>query len=148
MWTSFRRNSREQARRSNGRPTPGTTGATAFQAARVHDLLATGRPVAPVLGRETKAMLARPDIRHRFVEGLAGFPGVRITRKSGSWRRWHVDSALIEQAGTRYILLALAEHPDGGQVPGRPRRLCTGCPVVRALGENRRNWLERPFLAA
>jgi hypothetical protein len=76
--------------------------------------------VAPPFGREMKAMLARPGIRHRFVKGLAGLPGIRITRKPDSWRRWHADSALVEQAGTRYILVALAEHPDGGQWLARP----------------------------
>jgi hypothetical protein len=59
-------------------------------------------------------------LRHKFVEDLAGLPGVRITRKPDSWRRWHADSALVEQAGTRYILVAPAEHPDGGQWLARP----------------------------
>jgi beta-lactamase class A len=36
-------------------------------------------------------------------------------RKSGSWRHWHADSALVEQGGYRYILVALAEHPAGGR---------------------------------
>jgi beta-lactamase class A len=90
-------------------------GATAFQAARFYYLLATGRLVGPALGREMKAMLARPGIRHKFVKGLAGLPGVRIYRKSGSWGRWHADSALVEAGGHRYILVALAEHPAGGR---------------------------------
>ena len=41
--------------------------------------------------------------------------GARLYRKSGSWRQWHSDSALVEQGGYRYIAVALAEHPEGGR---------------------------------
>ena len=62
-----------------------------------------------------KAMLAKPGIEHKFVKGLAGLQGLEIYRKSGSWRRWHADSALVEAGRHRYILVALAEHPLGGR---------------------------------
>ena len=90
-------------------------GATALQAARFYYLLETGQLVEPRLAREMKAMLAKPGIDHKFVKGLAGIPGVKIYRKSGSWHQWHADSALVEQGGHRYILVALAEDPAGGQ---------------------------------
>jgi beta-lactamase class A len=38
-----------------------------------------------------------------------------VYRKSGSWRRWHADSAIIEDGARKYILVALAEDPNGGQ---------------------------------
>ncbi len=90
-------------------------GATALQAARFYYQLETGQLVEPRLAREMKAMLAKPGIDHKFVKGLAGIPGVKIYRKSGSWHQWHADSALVEQGGHRYILVALAEDPAGGQ---------------------------------
>ncbi len=58
-------------------------------------------------------MLANPAIHHKFVKGLDGYPNVKIYRKSGSWKRWHSDSALVEANGRKYIVVALAENPRG-----------------------------------
>ncbi|MCB1740265.1 MAG: serine hydrolase [Gammaproteobacteria bacterium] len=90
-------------------------GATALQTARFYYLLETGNLVGPRLTREMKRMLGNPGIRHKFVKGLADIPGVRIFRKSGSWRHWHADSAIIEQGPYKYILVGLAEDADGGR---------------------------------
>jgi beta-lactamase class A len=35
-------------------------------------------------------------------------------RKSGSWRHWHADSAIVERDGHRYIAVALANDNKGG----------------------------------
>lgn len=90
-------------------------GATAIQTARFYYLLQTGQMFGPALTRQMKAILADPAIEHKFVKGLARFPGARLYRKSGSWRQWHSDSALVEQGGHRYIAVALAEHPEAGR---------------------------------
>ena len=90
-------------------------GATALQTARFYYLLETGRLASPRLTAEMKEILSKPGIHHKFVKGLADRPGVRIYRKSGSWRRWHADSAIVEAGGYRYIIVALAEDPRGGQ---------------------------------
>jgi beta-lactamase class A len=89
-------------------------GATAMQTARFYYLLETGRLVGPKLTREMKSMLGNPGIHHKFVKGLADYPDAKIYRKSGSWRQWHADSAIIEAEGHKYIIVALAEDPDGG----------------------------------
>lgn len=90
-------------------------GATALQTARFYYLLETERLVAPRLCREMKSMLSDPAINHKFVKGLEHRPGVRIYRKSGTWRQWHADSAIVEEGDRKYIVVALAAHPDGGQ---------------------------------
>ncbi len=90
-------------------------GATAVQTARFYYLLETAQLVAPRLCREMKAMLGRPGIEHKFVKGLAHRPNAQIYRKSGSWRRWHADSAIVEEGRYKYIVVGLAEHPDGGE---------------------------------
>ncbi len=90
-------------------------GATAFQVARFYYLLETGRLVSPELSREMKEILGEPAIRHKFVKGLAGEPEARIYRKSGTWRQYHSDSALIEHGDRRYIAVGLANDPKGGQ---------------------------------
>jgi beta-lactamase class A len=63
-----------------------------------------------------KAILGNPGIHHKFVKGLeASFPDAHIYRKSGSWRNWHADSAIVEHAGRTYIAVALAQSPKGGE---------------------------------
>ncbi len=90
-------------------------GATALQVSRFYYLLETGRLLSPELTGEMKSILGNPGIHHKFVKGLESeYPGARIYRKSGSWRNWHADSAIVERDGRRYIAVALAEDPKGG----------------------------------
>ena len=89
-------------------------GATSMQTARFYYLLETGQLVGPRLTREMKAMLGHPGIHHKFVKGLADYPDARIFRKSGSWRKWHADSAIVESSGHKYIIVALAANKNGG----------------------------------
>jgi len=90
-------------------------GATALQVARFYYLLETGRLVSPQASREMKAILGDPAIHHKFVKGLEeARPGARIYRKSGTWRSWHADSAIVERDGRRYIAVALAHDARGG----------------------------------
>jgi len=91
-------------------------GATAFQVARFYYLLETSQLLSDELTREMKAMLGEPGINHKFVKGLNDSrPGSNIFRKSGSWRQWHADSAIVEREGRRYIAVALAQSPQGGK---------------------------------
>ena len=90
-------------------------GATALQTARFYYLLETGHLLRPGLTREMKSMLGNPGIHHKFVKGLADYSGVRVFRKSGSWRHWHADSAIVEDGHSKYILVALAEDTRGGR---------------------------------
>ena len=90
-------------------------GATAMQAARLYYLMETGRIANPELTGEMKAMLGNPGINHKFVKGLAAYPDAKIFRKSGSWSRWHADSAIVEADGHKYIIVGLAENKSGGK---------------------------------
>ena len=89
-------------------------GATAMQVARFYYLLETGQVVGKKLSAEMKAMLGDPGIKHKFVKGLENYPDVKIYRKSGSWRQWHGDSAIVEAGGEKYIVVALAQDANGG----------------------------------
>jgi beta-lactamase class A len=91
-------------------------GATAFQVARFYYLLEAGRLVSPEMSREMKEILGQPAIHHKFVKGLeqAGL-AAKIYRKSGTWQNFHADSGIIEHDGHRYIAVALAKDPAGGQ---------------------------------
>ena len=89
-------------------------GATAFQVARFYYLLETGQLVSPELSLLMKSILAHPAIEHKFVRGLRKVhPNSRIYRKSGTWKQYHSDSAIIEHDGRRYIAVALAKSPQG-----------------------------------
>ena len=91
-------------------------GATTLQVARFFYLLATGRLVSPHWSREMLAILAKPAIHHKFVKGLEhSYPEARIYRKSGTWRDFHADGALVEHGGHRYIAVALAKSGKGGE---------------------------------
>lgn len=91
-------------------------GATAFQVARFYYLLETGQLVSPEMSLEMKEILGNPAISHKFVKGLQGRqPTAQIYRKSGSWRQYHADSAIVERDGRRYIAVALAEDTRGGE---------------------------------
>jgi len=91
-------------------------GATAFQVARFYYMLQTGRLVSPELSRQMKSILGNPAINHKFVKGIKAIhPDSHIYRKSGTWGDYHADSAIIEHDGRRYIAVALAKSPLGGQ---------------------------------
>jgi len=91
-------------------------GATTFQVARFYYLLETGQLVSPKLSHEMKKILGDPAIHHKFVKGLMETsPDALIYRKSGTWRDWHADSAIVEHAGRTYIAVALAQNPAGGE---------------------------------
>ena len=91
-------------------------GATAMQVARFYYFLETNRLVSAKLTKDMKEILSKPAINHKFVKGLKSVqPSSEIFRKSGSWRQFHADSAIVERNGRRYIAVALAEDPKGGQ---------------------------------
>ena len=88
--------------------------ATAFQVARFYYLLESDRLVNPEASAQMREILSNPAIEHKFVHGLeVTKTGSRIWRKSGTWRSYHADSALVERNGRRYIAVAMANDPDG-----------------------------------
>jgi beta-lactamase class A len=90
-------------------------GATAFQTARLYWLLANDRLLTPAMNVLMKQALSNPGIHHKFVKGLESRPGVAIYRKSGTWKTFHADSALVESGGRRIVMVGIADHPDGGE---------------------------------
>ena len=91
-------------------------GATAMQVARFYYLLETGNLVSPEDSRKMKAILANSSLDHKFVRGLKErYPHAALYRKSGTWGRYHADSALVEHDGRSYIAVALCESDRGPQ---------------------------------
>jgi beta-lactamase class A len=90
-------------------------GITAIQVARYYYLLTTERLVGPELTVKMKEILSQPAINHKFVKGLKDHPEAKIYRKSGTWKHFHADSALVEYNDHAYIMVGLAEDPQGGR---------------------------------
>jgi len=88
-------------------------GATAFQAARFYYKLNNGTLVSPEQSRMMLEMLSKSGISHKFVKGLRDYPELEIYRKSGTWKTYHADSALVRTDGLAYIIVALANSPKG-----------------------------------
>ncbi len=90
-------------------------GATAWQVARWYYLLINGELASPVSTGMMLEALSEPAIRHKFVSGLGDREVTQILRKSGTWRHYHADSALVTAGDSQYILVGMAEDPAGGQ---------------------------------
>jgi len=90
-------------------------GATVRQVLRFYWLMSRDQLVSPAASQKMRAIFLSPDIPHDdhcFVKALAG-RGLTIRRKWGWWEDWHHDTAMIEGAGRRYVLVALTHHPKG-----------------------------------
>ena len=89
--------------------------ATVRQLLRFYWMLDTGRLISPAASRRMRELFLSPAIphdEHKFVKGLAD-RDVVLLRKWGSWQEWLHDTALIEGADRRYVLVALTRHPAG-----------------------------------
>ncbi|MCB9722826.1 MAG: serine hydrolase [Spirochaetaceae bacterium] len=92
-------------------------GATTMQVARLYYLLEEDRLLEPSLAERMREMLSEPGVNHKFVAGLhARYPGALMWRKSGTWRDYHSDSAIIEHDGRRYIAVAMVQSPKGEEI--------------------------------
>jgi beta-lactamase class A len=90
-------------------------GATAIQVARFYYLLVTHQLLNTKNSQRMKQILGDSGINHKFVKGLQAIPGVKIYRKSGSWKNFHADSALVEYKKHKYIMIGLSDSSAGGR---------------------------------
>ena len=90
--------------------------ATAMQVARFYYMMETGNLVTPEHSEQMKKLMQGSDLKHKFVAALHHVaPNARFLRKSGSWRDYHSDSALVRRGGKTYIVVALSRDEDGSQ---------------------------------
>jgi beta-lactamase class A len=91
-------------------------GATSRQAARVYAMLEAGQIIDAHWSFRMMGLMSPPRHTHKFVAGLQGRAGVVfLARKSGTWRNYHSDSALIQHQGRIYAAVAISEHKNGEQ---------------------------------
>ena len=88
--------------------------ASVFQVCKYYYMLAFGQLVSPDRSKDMLDLLSHPELHHKFVSVLDRVaPTAQVYRKSGTWENWHADSALVWDNNRRYIVVALADDPDG-----------------------------------
>jgi len=91
--------------------------ANVYQVARFYTLLAQHRLISEARSEQMLEILDDPGLSHKFVGPLEErAPEAEIHRKSGSWRRWHADSALVWGPERRYVVVALVKDQRGARI--------------------------------
>ncbi|MFK8008605.1 MAG: serine hydrolase [Saprospiraceae bacterium] len=92
-------------------------GATVSQVCRFYYMLLHGQLVCEQRSEQMLDIMVDPKLHHKFVNTLDRIaPDAKVYRKSGSWRNFHSDSALVWGADRQYILVALLDDPKGESI--------------------------------
>ena len=91
--------------------------ASPLQIARYYYLLETKKLLSSSWTRKAKEILGSTGLKHKFIAGLNECcEGAKVYRKSGSWGTYHADSAMIDHNGKLYIVAALINDSNGGEL--------------------------------
>lgn len=92
-------------------------GATVSQVCRFYYMLVHGQLVCKQRSEQMLDIMVDPKLHHKFVNTLDRIaPEAQVYRKSGSWRNYHSDSALVWGPDRQYILVALLEDAEGESI--------------------------------
>ena len=91
--------------------------ATTRQVCSFYYQLAMGNLISTERSKEMLDIMKDPALHHKFVNTLDKVaPNATIFRKSGSWRNYHSDSALVWGPERKYIIVALIDNDYGEQI--------------------------------
>ncbi len=90
-------------------------GATVFEVSRFYCALQRDELVSAEQDQMMLEALSKPGLRHKFVKALSKHDGLEIYRKSGTWKTFHADSALVRDGDNAYVMVALANNPQGSK---------------------------------
>lgn len=91
--------------------------ATTKQVCSFYYQLVMGNLVSTERSKEMLDIMKDPALHHKFVNTLDRIaPKATIYRKSGSWRNYHSDSALVWGPKRKYIIVALVDNDYGEQI--------------------------------
>lgn len=91
--------------------------ANVYEVSRFYTLLAQHRLINEARSEQMLEILDDPGLSHKFVGPLEErAPEAEIHRKSGSWRNWHADSALVWGPERRYVVVALVKDQRGARI--------------------------------
>ena len=92
-------------------------GATTSMVCGFYYQLAIGNLIDRDRSAEMLEILKDPALHHKFVNTLKRIaPEASIYRKSGSWKQYHADSALVWGKDRKYIMVALVEDTSGESI--------------------------------
>ncbi|WP_179346540.1 serine hydrolase [Winogradskyella ursingii] len=91
--------------------------ATTNQVCSFYYQLVMGNLINDERSKEMLEIMKNPALHHKFVNTLDRIaPKADIYRKSGSWRNYHSDSALVWGPKRRYIIVALIDNDYGEKI--------------------------------
>jgi len=91
--------------------------ATTKQVCSFYYQLAMGNLISTERSKEMLDIMKDPALHHKFVNTLDKVaPKATIYRKSGSWRNYHSDSALVWGPKRKYVIVALIDSDYGEQI--------------------------------
>lgn len=91
--------------------------ATTRQVCNFYYQLAMGNLISTEKSTEMLEIMKDPALHHKFVNTLdIVAPKADVYRKSGSWRNYHSDSALVWGPERKYIIVALVDNDYGEQI--------------------------------
>ncbi|MDX1270772.1 serine hydrolase [Bizionia paragorgiae] len=91
--------------------------ATTKQVCSFYYQLAMGNLVNTKRSKEMLEIMKDPALHHKFVNTLDRIaPTAKVYRKSGSWKNFHSDSALVWGPNRKYIIVALIDDSYGEQI--------------------------------
>jgi len=91
--------------------------ATTKQVCSFYYQLVLGNLVSDKSSREMLKIMKDPALHHKFVNTLDKVaPNATVYRKSGSWKSFHSDSALVWGPKRKYIIVALIDNKFGEQI--------------------------------
>ncbi|MDC6351493.1 serine hydrolase [Zeaxanthinibacter sp. PT1] len=94
--------------------------ATTRQVSNFYYMLAMGELVSKERSEQMLDIMVDPGLHHKFVNTLDRIaPKAKLYRKSGSWRNYHSDSALVWGPNRRYIIVVLVDDAYGEQIMRR-----------------------------
>lgn len=89
--------------------------ANAIQVARFYYGVLTGTLVDEKHQPFLAEIFGEPGLNHKFVKGLKGREDAAIYRKSGTWRNFHSDGAVVSRDGMEYIAVAVDTVPEAAR---------------------------------
>lgn len=90
--------------------------ASAMSVAHLYYLLERGVLLTPKWADMMRAVLDNSAFNNKLVKGYSRCcPRAQILRKSGTWRNFHSDSAIVQHGRHRYIIVVITDDPDGNR---------------------------------
>lgn len=91
--------------------------ATTKQVCSFYYQLVMGKLINEERSEEMLEIMKDPALHHKFVNTLDKIaPKAKVYRKSGSWKSYHSDSALVWGPKRRYIIVALIDNDLGESI--------------------------------